>query len=205
MAKEDKEVKEKIEEKVETKSEEKVTIDKSALEELIKRVENVEKTKNTPSKALYPLKPIKEEFKHKIDGKYSPQDIEYFQDMSYYEGYPRIIAGRVEFTGKKYELDDTYKDMLKGNAPVCMCGKCKDLDSMKSTSLLFVPSKGVWICDAGCETAYNRRFGGFERIVSRHIFARDVPYYGQMLPDEFDPCARRNIVADKRLNEYNLA
>jgi hypothetical protein len=195
--------------KVEEEEKKTVTIDKEALDALIKRVEQVEKAPQTNnSNEGFPIKPVKPDFINKTnpEGKqYTPEEVQYFQNMSYYEGYPKINAGRIEFTGKLYELDDTYKPLLKGNSPVCLCGKVKDLDTLKTTGVLFVPHRGAWICQSAlCEQQYHRRYGGFERLVSRHLFARDTPYYGMALPDKNDPCTRRGIYPDKRMNEYNF-
>lgn len=185
-----------------------VTVDKKAFDELLRRVGEVETKSNKAGVATegYPLKVTRPDFVNKENDKqYSAEDVQYFQRMSYYEGYPQIRAGRVEDTGKLYERDETYKSVLKGNSPICMCGKVKDLDSLKTTAVMFVPHRGVWICMAAqCEQSYYRRYGGFERLVSRHLFARDTPYYGLMLPDKNDPCTRRGIYPDTRMNEYNF-
>lgn len=197
---------EKIEDiKVKEATAEVVTVDKSAFDSLLKRVEEMENKPKATTEG-YPLKVTKPEFRNKENGQqYTSEQVQYFQHMSYYEGYPQIRSGRVEDSGKLYELDETYKPMYKGNAPMCMCGAVHDLDTLKKTSVLFVPHRGVWICQsANCEQQYNRRYGGFERLVARHLFARDTPYYGMILPDKNDPCIRRGIYPDVRQNEFNF-
>lgn len=171
----------------------KVTLTQEQFNELLNKA-----SKSTASAGnIYPPKsvPNRPDHKETYDNKYSKEDKEYFRRMGCYEGYPRIIGGRVEDSGKKYENDDTYKEILNGNAPRCLCGQAHSLDTIKDLKLMFVPFKRLWLCNAGnCEQSYYRAFQGFERLVSQQIFESPIPKYGAMLPDrDYDPCVRRGI------------
>jgi len=112
--------------------------------------------------------------------------------QKYYNGFPTIKGGIVEFDGLPVARSSFYTKFKDGNGNIrisCMCGHCQK-NGIDGVKVLYVPHRNVFVCDtAGCERSYSRRFGGYERLVCWHFFNTEAPYAGagEPIPDENDP------------------
>lgn len=106
----------------------------------------------------------------------------------YYTQFPAIRSEICEFCGVNYKICEHYKDYhAKLGDFICLCGRSRDAQARQQLSLLYVPHRTLFVCDSsGCEQAYVKRFGGFEKKVSWHFFRREVPLYASQLPDPSD-------------------
>ncbi len=103
----------------------------------------------------------------------------------YYPKWPAIRGMICEFCGISYRQCPHYKAHHEkhGNF-VCLCGRTENEQAAKGAALLYVPHRGLFVCDsAGCEKKYYDQYGGFERLLSWHFFRSEVPFYGSLLAD----------------------
>lgn len=108
----------------------------------------------------------------------------------YYPGWPTIHGHMCEYTGLDFRQSPFYKKLAErfNGKIIALDGTEIGDQSKQHVKYLYVPHRGIFVSDTNeSERLYYQRFGGFEQKVSWHIFARESPYYGSLLPDPMIP------------------